>query len=68
MAAYALGKYKEAIEHFTRAIELDPQNGNYRYNRGNARRDAGVRISAHLLLSVALKNRRSLHSAHTVHT
>lgn len=35
----SLGQYDQAIEDFSYAIKLDPQDGLLRYNRANARRD-----------------------------
>ena len=48
------GKYDEAVDLFTRAIALDPDNPGLRYNRGEALRRAGRNHEARVDLQAAL--------------
>ena len=41
LTSYKKGKYEEAIKHYDRAIDLNPQSANAYNNRGNAKRALG---------------------------
>ena len=40
-ANFRLRNYEEAIKDYSKAIELNPSNGLYYYNRGNAKNILG---------------------------
>ncbi|MDH4462189.1 MAG: tetratricopeptide repeat protein [Flectobacillus sp.] len=55
------GKFKEAIPDFDKAIELDPKDGVYYKNRGNAKNKLLQFSSALEDLTIAVKKRTNLH-------
>jgi tetratricopeptide (TPR) repeat protein len=54
-------KYKEALLDFDKAIELNPYDGKYYKNRGNAKNKLGQYSSAIEDLDVAIKKKIDLH-------
>jgi tetratricopeptide (TPR) repeat protein len=55
------GKFKEAMPDFDKALELDPQNGGFYKNRGNAKNKLGLYSSALEDLKIAVEKKTEVH-------